>query len=561
MLSSTEPPDVPPTEFRLSFVGATPDLGHVAVVSPAALAANAIERENKENLYEWDSAAGSLRTVSILPNGTPDTEHGFLLGSGGDGGTADHAISDNGSRVIWTGAPPPSLPGSGLYVREGVGSGHAEETLQVDAAQGEPPGSSHGGVFLTANDDGSKIFFADRHPLTADPTASSGGLGDLYKFEPERPEGERLTDLTVDEAGTGVQGVLGASGDGSYLYFVANGVLAEGASQGNCSAPESPPGATCNLYLWHEGETRFIATLAGNDEGASNAPALGAAFDWESNVALRTARVSGDGTRLLFMSQQSLTGYDNAISIGGSCGRDANNTPLSAQCEEVFLYEANKGSLVCVSCNPSGARPVGASGIPAATPFAAGRASYQSRLLNEEGPESRVFFDSADALVPQDTNGQEDVYEYEDGHVYLLSSGTSTASAKFVDASASGDDVFFITRAQLVAQDTDQLVDLYDARAPHMPGEGVGFPAPVPPAVCESEGCKPAIFSAPVLTTFSSGTFTGTGNAVPSEESKPVVKPKSKKVKKKVRPKPKKAKRGRKSRSSKARRGVKGTRG
>jgi hypothetical protein len=45
-----------------------------------------------------------------------------------------------------------------------------------------------------------------------------------------------------------------------------------------------------------------------------------------------------------------------------------------------------------------------------------------------------VFFDSPDALVPEDTNGKEDVYEWEpyrkhdvyeyhDGNVYLISDG------------------------------------------------------------------------------------------------------------------------------------------
>ena len=38
------------------------------------------------------------------------------------------------------------------------------------------------------------------------------------------------------------------------------------------------------------------------------------------------------------------------------------------------------------------------------------RALYQSRYLSDSG---RLFFDSSDALVPQDANGTEDVYEYE----------------------------------------------------------------------------------------------------------------------------------------------------
>jgi len=92
-------------------------------------------------------------------------------------------------------------------------------------------------------------------------------------------------------------------------------------------------------------------------------------------------------------------------------------------------------------------------------------------------------------------------------------------------------------------------VDLYDARAPHAPGEAVGFPAPPPPTACEGEGCRPAIPSPPGLATFSSATFTGVGNAVPAE-SAPAAKPKPKRAKPK---KPRrKAKRGHRARIGKA---------
>ena len=43
-------------------------------------------------------------------------------------------------------------------------------------------------------------------------------------------------------------------------------------------------------------------------------------------------------------------------------------------------------------------------------------------LLTDAG---QVFFQTAEALVPADTNGMLDVYEYEGGHVSLISSGTA----------------------------------------------------------------------------------------------------------------------------------------
>ncbi|HEV3071428.1 MAG TPA: hypothetical protein VGY76_08395 [Solirubrobacteraceae bacterium] len=522
----TGAPSVPAGEFGLAFVGATPDLSRVVLASPNVLASGGIEKEERSNLYEWERATGLFRTVSILPGGTADTEIGLLLGGGGHSSSTDHAVSADGSRVVWTGTAPESLEGSGLYLREGLGPGQTPRTLQIDASQGGAAGSSHGGVFFTASGDDSRIFFTDTNRLTANSTASSGGLGDLYVFEPARPEGERLADLTVDtEPGAEVLGVVGASEDGSYLYFVARGALAPGA-----------PAGEPNLYLWRAGEAkpRFIATLAPNDEHGSEQAALGVAYDWSPSVALRTSRVSGDGTRLVFMSERSLTHYNNTVRSGVSCGKDASEEPLPATCQEVFLYEAGANRLSCVSCNPSGAQPSGPSGIPGGTPFADGKATYRSRVLSAQG--DRVFFDSADALIAQDTNGREDVYEYEGGHVYLLSGGQSASGASFVDASANGNDVFFITRAQLVDQDTDQLVDLYDARAPHAPAEAVGFPAPPAPIACESEECRSAIPPSPTLATFSSATFSGAGNAVPAEP-KPKTKPRAR------RPKPKKRRR------------------
>ncbi len=512
----TSAPSLLPEDFELRVQGVTPDLSHVVLTSPAALGGGAVEEGGNSNLYEWERATGLFQPVNFLPNGVPAPGANLLLG--GSGGSTGHAISDDGSRVVWTRGPD-------LYVREGIGTEQAR-TVQADAPLGD-------GRFLTASSDGSRVFFADNNRLTADSTANGGGFGDLYMFE---PASERLTDLTVDHEGGSaeVQGVLGVSEDGSYVYFVANGVLAPGASLGSCEVGAIQPGAICNLYLWHEGTTRFIDSLAGGDNERSVFNALGVAFDWTANVAVRTARVSREGTRLVFMSSRSLTEYDNTVREGTSCGKNSSGQLLPAQCEEVFLYEASPKRLSCVSCNPSGARPEGPSGIPGGTEFSHLQAMYQSRALSEGVVGNRVLFSSVDALVPQDTNGAEDVYEYENGHVYLLSDGRSAAGAAFVDASANGDDVYFVTRARLAGQDTDQLVDVYDARAPHAPGEKVGFPVS-PPLACEGEDCRPAGPPAPAFALPSSAAYAGLGNA-PSAASK-LVKRTPKKAKPKKRKK------------------------
>ena len=104
-----------------------------------------------------------------------------------------------------------------------------------------------------------------------------------------------------------------------------------------------------NLYLLHyaggEWSTTFIATLSHEDEKSWYEPPFGDGP--QENLTGVSSRVSPDGRFLAFMSDRSLTGYDNL---------DANSGQPD---EEVYLYDAASGRLVCASCNPTGARPVG----------------------------------------------------------------------------------------------------------------------------------------------------------------------------------------------------------
>ena len=129
---------------------------------------------------------------------------------------------------------------------------------------------------------------------------------------------------------------------GSYVYFVADGVLAEGANSEGATPIEGEP----NLYSGHAGATTFIATLAPEDGESAHRPA--ASGDWQADPGHRTAEVTPDGQSVVFMSTLRLTGYDNVIEVGHK----------SIELTEVFLYDEQSGRLVCVSCNPSGERPI-----------------------------------------------------------------------------------------------------------------------------------------------------------------------------------------------------------
>jgi hypothetical protein len=529
------------------FKGATPDASHVVLSSPFALTSTAVPPNGV--LYEWSAtmpASKRLALVSVLPSGEGAVPVAGIFGGGGSAGArVARAISNDGSRIFFTAE---FASETHLYMRDTT-RGVEGESLRVDVVQG---GSGQGPgrpVFQSASADGSKVFFTDEAALTEGSGAQSEAP-DLYECEVVETGGQLgciVSDLTPEPAGlpAGVHesagvvgGVLGSSENGDTVYFVANGVLGDGgehgASRGTCiSEGGTLEGARCNLYVERDGVISFIASLSQADEP-----------DWAVELRHSTARVSPDGGWLAFMSDSSLTGYDN---------RDAKSGVAD---EEVFLYDAEAKKLVCASCDPSGARPSGeeyesrgnltggnnvwvkgrwlAANVPAWTPFKVGPALYQSRYLFDDG---RLFFNSSDALVPQDTNGNEDVYEYEPpgvggvdgcstgastfsgvsgGCVALISSGVAHGESAFMDASESGGDVFFLTSEKLVSKDVDTAIDVYDAHECNGASPCVSGPAEAPPACVSTEACRvaplaqPSIYGAP-----SSATFTGAGNVSP----------------------------------------------
>lgn len=390
--------DISPADFELTLAGASPDLTQVVLTSCAALTANAGEVSlgggcdpQAQNLYRWSPATG-LTLVNPVP--------------GAELAAQASAISADGSRVYFA-------QGGDLHLREGA------TITQVDAAAGG------GGAFEIAAVSGDPAYFTKE--------------GHLWRFVASTGT---ATDLTP--AG-GVKGVLGASSDGAYLYYLA----ADG------------------LYVIHGATAAKVAAAA---DGSNYPPATG------------TARVSADGTKLLFVSSTSLTGYNNTDQKTGLADT------------ELFLYDASgAGQLRCVSCRPNGSRPVGPSSVPGAIANGAQEGAteaYKPRVLSADG--NRVFFDSRDALANGDTNGETDVYEWEAqgpgcakaaGCIALISSGRSEGGAGFADASASGDDAFFLTDGSLVDGDPGS-VDLYDARV------GGGFPGPLVPIPCFGDSCQ-----------------------------------------------------------------------
>ena len=480
----------------------------------------------QDNVYEYDQTSGRLFLVGVLPDGSAPAAGSFTgsyewyVGSGitSRGGAeagmyTQSAISSDGSRVFFTDG------GTGqLYVRENPTSPSAA-TVQVSASQktngtgpgGTDPNGPKPAAFRTATPDGSHVFFTSQEELTNNANTGSADQGDdLYEYDVATGALSDLTPDPGDSSGAGVQGVLGASSDGSHVYFVANGVLATNAgalgshaSPGNC---RGLGGTTCNLYLWHDGTTSFIAQVSAQSLGKNGSSD---AQDWEpapgDEGAIgeeNNARVTPSGQTLLFSSHQQLTSYDNA-GVG-----------------EFYRYSAADGKLICVSCDPTGVTPTAAATLQSITGIiGVTTEAVMTRNLSDDG--DRVFFESSDPLLSAATNGVQNVYEWEadgsgscqssaenGGCLYLLSTGTSPDPSYFGDASPSGDDAFLFTTQQLVGQDTDQLLDVYDARVEG----GLASQNPVPQTSCSGEDCKPPAGAAPAAPTAATVTFSGPGD-------------------------------------------------
>ncbi len=452
------------------FAGASKDFGHIVM---AITNGGELTPETPVGsyplLYDWSEASGELTLVGHLPNNTVPAVGAEIARPPGTSGSAIapfNAVSADGSRIFYL----QRVAGiNQLYARI---DGTTTKWLSQSHRTPVDPNGPKEGFFQFASEDGSVAFLSSAEKLTDDATTGPNDEGsDLYRYE---VNSETLTDITVDgaeEAGARLQGVIGGAENGSNLYFVAKGVLAAGATAGQN-----------NLYEWTDdgsakGSIRFIVTGL-EPSNWSDLP-----VPFESRLP---TRVTPDGKHLLFESTASLTGYPNA-------GR-----------WEAYLFDSETAGIVCASCNPSGT-PATADALAVGT----GDFALRAHTLSDDG--SHVFFTTAEQLAGGDNNTVDDTYEYDatSGQVNLISSGKAEIPSPFTDASSNGSDVFFTTRQQLVGIDTDDNVDVYDARV----GGGIAAQNPSPaPEPCSGLACRGEVTAPLPASTPASATLNGPGN-------------------------------------------------
>ncbi|HEX5713288.1 MAG TPA: hypothetical protein VFX85_08255, partial [Solirubrobacterales bacterium] len=473
------PTDLSNKDPRIELQGLSADESKAVFRANAKLTPDASSKKDINQLYmhtrDPEGGCGQLTLISRKPSGTPITDNSSV---GSPKGMAEYrrstvarAVAKDGLRVVFSTGAITDTENGPLYVR-----------VNTDLPQGPTPGgkcatpvtlgctleiSSEKAQFWTAATDGSRVVYS---------------VGEnLFEYDVDKAMAGQPA---VTQIAGGAKGVVGASEDAARIYFISDEQI---DSEGVAGEP--------NLYLYEPGkadEYRLVATLSQRD--LSGIELFGLAVGVPTPIA-NGVRISADGSHLAFVSQASLTGYDNLDAITGE------------PAIEVYLYDTTSAQVRCISCNPSGSRPVarkfeeGTVRYVAAMMAPGESQTFAPRSLSADG--NRLFFESFDALLPSDVNKGMDVYEWQragssaecqakgmelyvpasGGCLALISSGTEETDTEFADASPDGSDVFIRTLSSLVPQDPGQI-DVYDVR------EGGGFPVPSPPRpACEGEAC------------------------------------------------------------------------
>jgi hypothetical protein len=579
-------------------VGGSRDLSHVVLESKAPTGQTDKACPGAEGvkhgtaLCEW--AAGELKLVNVKSGSEaePVSGCGAQLGAGARDGGTHQAVSADGSRIFFT-APDGTASNNGPGCWNTTTGGNAPQLYaRIDATSTLELSEPEAGVmeagstepderpmlypatFSGASEDGREVFFVTETWLTKN--HPKGHDPELYECEIVEETVEekmvpkcRLTRISIPSGAAGavepseggqVYGVQAVASEGTAVYFLAFGALAPGASKWEVQELErySP----VNLYRYQPetaaapARMAYVATLSTYAGVCGDSPCSESEENWYTTP---------DGRYLLFYSELDLTADAH---VGGECQKPAILNP--GICGALYRYDAqaaeeHEQSLVCVSCDPNGSVPTGTAQF---TRSANNDPSWGPvRAMSNNG--EYVFFDTTTRLVPRATNGTLNVYEWHNGTISLLDSGTEPGPSYFLGYSPyvtpggrviEGGNVFIGTHDRLVAADTNSVGNIYDARVCLAESPCIQ-PPPGETAQCEGASCQtppvPPAFTAPsTLTLASSGNITSepqkTVTKRPTSRCRPgfvrkKIKKKAECVKTRTKRKTKKASRDRKA--------------
>jgi hypothetical protein len=386
------------------------------------------------SVYSDDLATGKVELISKTPQGTPIPQD--------SGDNKEYieipGVSADGSHVLMSAKGPNGT--THLYMA-------VDGTHYYDVSEGTE-GLNHAVHYVGMTEDGSTVYFTSAEPLTADDTDNSV---DLFMWK----EGEPATVTRVSKGSNG-------TGDtdscpviwttGCNVAPVSTGVRSDNAIAAESGdnyfySPELLAGSRGipgerNLYRFAGGEVQYVATFTGSDK-------------------VDRIQLSPKGDHMALITRTQLT------------------SALTAGHKEMYSFDPETGDFLCVSCKTNGELPeYDVEG------------SQNGLFMSDDG---RTFFSTLDALVPQDTDGLRDSYEFVDSRAQLLSTGTADRAdgTGFVGVSSDGVDAYFSTLETMVPQDTiGPFLKFYDARS----GGGIPFERVAAPcaAADECHGAEPA---------------------------------------------------------------------
>jgi hypothetical protein len=462
-------------------------------------------------LYKWED--GQLDFIGHRPDGSVPAQ-GSYLGDRDGGVSARYAVSRDGSRVIFSALRrdvlphDPTSPGVAIYVQT-----DGQPTVEATKEEGVAPlpdFQPYNVTYRGAAADDSRVFFTSASRLTPDSGASAAdnsfhpGGTDLYAYDVAAdklrdltPRLDGLEDPSVDPPiadRARVLGVAANSEDGKRVYFVAEGAYPTAPNpHGDLPQANAP-----NLYMAELDsideavKLRFVATLGGEDGGNWQADWSGVNGPGNINHG-KTALASADGSVLGFGSTQSLTGQP----LGGT--------------EQLFVFDAATGGLECASCPSNGTLPADTvNKYVRAGAFSVADWQGDAGVRRWVSSDGAVFFTSSTALLPADQNEVDDVYEFREGGLRLITTGQKGATDSVLSgASVDGGTVFLNTREALAPQDKEPgIPKIYAARV------GGGYPFVPPPAPCDfnAGACEGAPSTVPETAGAGTAAFEGPGN-------------------------------------------------
>jgi len=443
--------------------------------------------------------------------------HSELLGVGSEGEDPQAKpmlISEGGGHMIFLSSVPleedsPASGTSAIYDRAG-GTTHVASLLPGDLPPSPGAGLSYRGSSLDGrgiafNVDGTLYLRVDNQQTFAIGSGvafqgvAEGGQRIFYLQGGDLEAFDAATEDFIEFSGTGDATVVNVAADGSAAYFVSPTAIATGPNP----LGDMPQAGKENLYLSQEGTISFVATVTDLDvEGEGDTTSGGTKINglglWNEaagqvegatpgRYARDPSRTTSGGEALLFQSRAGITDYESEGTI------------------QVYRYDSAADTLDCISCNPT---EIAASADATLQSVGVSIESVEPNnswdvVANLSTDGRRALFQSREALVAADTDGLQDVYEWEaqgtgscgdvGGCVYLLSSGQSGKDDYLYAAGTSGADAFIWTSDRLVPADADATPSLYDARV------NGGFQEATQQPECVGESCRPLLSAPPIL--------------------------------------------------------------